>query len=92
MNSVESLATFFGWCTVISFAILMLAVLFFGFFHEWAAEHSANFFGITNEEAKATFFRVFHQYRLAFVMLNVVPYIALKIMSKSTIEKPKGST
>jgi hypothetical protein len=35
------------------------------------------------EEAKVTFFRVFQQYRLAHVVLNIVPYIGLKSMVQS---------
>ena len=81
MTSIETLATFFGWCTVINLGVLVLGLLFFSVFHEWAGEISAKMFGITKEEAKATFFHVFQQYRLAFAVLNVVPYIALKIMA-----------
>ena len=81
MNSLETLTTFFGWCTVINFGVLMLYLLFVSLFHEWAGKLVAKLFGITKEEAKATFFRVFQQYRIAFVMLNVVPFIALSIMS-----------
>ncbi len=81
MTSIETLATFFGWCTALNFGVLVLVLLFFSVFHEWAGDLSARMFGIAKEEAKATFFRVFQQYRLAFVVLNVVPYIALRIMS-----------
>ena len=81
MNSIETLATFFGWCTAINFGILLLYVLVFSIFHDGFATLSAKMFGITREEAAATFFRVFRQYRLALVVLNIVPYIALKIMS-----------
>ena len=47
----------------------------------FAGKLSAKMFGVTKEEAKATFFRVFQQYRLAFVVLNLVPYIALTLMA-----------
>ncbi len=81
MNSFETLAAFFGWCTVINFAILLVAVLFSSVFHEGVGKLNARIFGVPTEEAKATWFRVFQQYRLALVVLNVVPYLALKIMS-----------
>ena len=83
MDSLETLTTFFGWCAVINFGILVLFLLFICLFHEWAGALFAKLFGITKEEAKATFFHVFQQYRLAFVVLNVVPYIALIIMGES---------
>lgn len=73
MNSIETLTTFFEWCTAINFGILLAAGSFFAVAHEWAGRISAKIFGVTNEEAKATFFRVFQQYRLALVVLNVVP-------------------
>ena len=80
MNSIETLATFLGWCTVINVGVILLGALFFGVLHEGIGEISARIFGITREEAKTTFFRVFHQYRVAVAVLNAVPYIALKIM------------
>ena len=80
MNSIETMTTFFGWCAGINFAFLLLGAAFFGAAHEWAGRINAKIFGVTNEEAKATLFRVFQQYRLAFVALNVVPYVALKMM------------
>ena len=83
MNSIESLATFFGWCTVINLGIMLLFVLIMrvldkdGFFFET----SAKIFGISKEEVRTTHFRVFQQWRLALAVLNLVPYFALKAMS-----------
>ena len=81
MTSIETLATFFGWCIVINFGALLLIVLVFGLFHDIFATLSAKVFGITREEAAVTFFRVVQQYRFALMVLNIAPYIALKIMS-----------
>ncbi len=80
MNSIQTLATFLGWCTVINIGVILLLLLGLSVFREGIGELSAKMFGITKEEAKATFFRFFMQYRLAFAILNLVPYIALKIM------------
>ena len=81
MDSIETLATFFGWCIVINFGALLLVVLVFSLFHDIFATLSAKVFGITKEEAAVTFFRVVQQYRFALMVLNIAPYIALKIMS-----------
>ena len=83
MNSIETLATFFGWCTVINFGIILVFLLFMsvvnkdGFF----IGLSVKIFGNTKEETLATMFQVFHQFRLVVVVFNLVPYIALKIMA-----------
>ena len=81
MNSIQTLATFLGWCTVINIGVILFLLLVLSVFREGIGELSAKMFGITKEEAKATFFRIFMQYRLAFAILNLVPYIALKIMA-----------
>ena len=49
--------------------------------HDWMRETSGKMFGISDEEAKATLFRIFLQYRLSIALFNLVPYIALKLMS-----------
>ena len=60
---------------------ILLNVILSMFFHEGVGKLNAQIFGVTKEEAKATFLRVFQQYRLAFVVLNLVPYLALTIMA-----------
>lgn len=83
MHSIETLATFFGWCTSINVGLLLLFVLVMsvvnkdGFFFETGAK----IFGVTKEEMRATNFRMFKQWRLALVVLSAVPYFALKIMA-----------
>lgn len=81
--SIDTLATFFGWCTVINVGFILIVVIFTiaadkdGFFFE----KGAKLFGISKAEVRATHFRVFQQFRFAIVALNLVPYLALKIMA-----------
>ena len=81
MTSIDTLATFFGWCSVINIGVLLLSVLKYGVFGDITVTISAKVFGVTREEATVTFFRVFQQYRFALAIFSIVPYIALKIMS-----------
>ncbi len=60
-------------CTAIKIGIVLLGVSFFGLAHDWAGMITAKVFGVTSEDAKVTFLRVFQQYRLALVVLNIVP-------------------
>ncbi len=83
MNSIKALATFFGWCTVINLGFVILIVVAWMLFQQGLAETLASNFGITQDEARATFFRVLQQHRLSVIVLNLVPYIALKIMSRA---------
>jgi hypothetical protein len=81
VNSIETLATFFGWCIVLNIGVLLVAVLLVSVAQGAVGKINAKLFGVTDEEAKVTFFRVIQQYRVAVAVLNVVPYVALKIMA-----------
>ncbi len=80
---IETLATFFGWCAVINFGAIVFVFAFIRVYHEWFGKLGARFFGVSQEDAKAAFFRVFLQLRLAFFVLNLVPFVALKIMTQT---------
>jgi hypothetical protein len=77
MASIETLATFFGWCSVINIGFL-LALLLRGFA---VRKLAVRVFGVTAEEVKTAYMNVFMQYRNATLVLSVTPYIALKIMA-----------
>jgi hypothetical protein len=81
MNSIEILATFFGWCTVINIGVLLIAGLTWILVKEGIIELAARMFGVTKEDMKVTLMRVLAQYRAAIIVLNLVPYVALKIMA-----------
>lgn len=78
--NVETLTTLLGWCTVINIGLLIFAGIMWILGKDVFGKMAAKLFGITIEEVKVTFFRVLLQYRLTIIMLNLVPYIALKIM------------
>ena len=77
MTSIETLATLFGWCSLINIGFL-LALLLRGLIIRKLA---AKVFGVTVEEVKAAYMNVFMQYRNATLVLSVTPYIAIKIMA-----------
>lgn len=81
MISIQTLATFFGWCTVINVVLIVIVFIFFAVLHEFFARVIAKLFGVSEATAKETLLRVLMQYRVAFVVFNLVPYVALKIMS-----------
>lgn len=80
MTSIQTLATFFGWCTVINLVLIVVVFLLFGVFHEFLGRVMAKFFGVGEESVKETLLRAMMEYRVLFFVFNVVPYAALKIM------------
>ena len=82
MNSIKTLATFFGWCTIINFGLLISATLAWMLVHEGVSQVGASMMGITAQEVKVGFFDGVMVYRAGIFLFNLVPYIALKIMDR----------
>lgn len=81
MDSIDTLATFFGWCTVINIGVLVFGGLAWAIVKEGISELAARMFGVSAEAVKATLFHVLMQYRAAILLLNLVPYVALRIVA-----------
>ena len=80
MVTLESLAEFFGWCTVINAVLLMLAGLFLSVARTWVVGIHTKMFGINESELPGAYFQYLANYKLAVLVFNLVPYAALKMM------------
>lgn len=81
MNSIDTLAEFFGWCTVINFGIYLLTVVSLTLFRSMVLRMNARMFSISEEDVARVSFQYVGAYKLAITLLCFVPYVALKIMS-----------
>ena len=81
MNSIKTLATFLGWCTIINFGILLLGVLIWILAIPYTSQLAASM--ISPHEVKISFFNGLTIYRAGIVLFNLVPYIVLKIMGRA---------
>tara|TARA_Y100001934_G_C12248311_1_gene723784 strand:+ start:306 stop:557 length:252 start_codon:yes stop_codon:yes gene_type:complete len=80
MMTLDTAATFFGWCTVINVGFIVVALVAIALMHDFAGDMAAKTFGIDRDQAKLVVFSVIQHYRIAVLFLNFVPYLALKIM------------
>ena len=81
MNSIETLSVFLGWCTVINFGLLLLASIFLTAARGWVLQTHARMFGLSEENLLRAYVQYLAIYKIAIFVLNLVPYIALKIMA-----------
>ena len=81
MNSIEALAEFFGWCTVINIGIYIFTVVSLTLFRGMVLRINARIFLISEEDVSRVSFQYVGAYNLAITILCFVPYLALKIMS-----------
>ncbi len=81
MDSLETVTAFFGWCTVINAGVLTLAAIMVVVMRGSISQIHARMFGLSAEDLSRAYFQYLAQYKIAVIVLNLVPYIALKIMA-----------
>jgi hypothetical protein len=77
VTSIETLTTFFGWCSVINI-VFLLGLLVRGLVVRRLA---SRVFGVSEDEVRTAYMNMFLQYRSAALVLSITPYIALRIVA-----------
>lgn len=80
MVSLETLATFLGWCTVINFAVLALAAIGITSLRAMIVGIHSRMFGMAEPDLMRAYFQYLANYKIAILVLNLAPYIAVKAM------------
>jgi hypothetical protein len=81
MNSLDTITQFLGWCTVINTGILTFLAIFLMTMQETAARIHSRMFGINEAELPRIFYQYMSNFKILVVVLNFVPYLALKLMA-----------
>jgi len=80
MMTVEALTTFFGWCSIINIAVMLLSTLAITLFRAPVVRIHSRTFQVNPDDLPMLYFNYLANYKIAIYMFNIVPYIALKIM------------
>ncbi|MEA3211661.1 MAG: hypothetical protein QOE70_4718 [Chthoniobacter sp.] len=81
--TLEKFRSMLGWCTVINVALLLLWSAVFLFAHDWMFQlHTRLGFKLTPEVFDAMHYGGLGIYKLAIWLLNLAPYIALRIVGR----------
>jgi hypothetical protein len=81
--NIETIREFLGWCTVINFGLMTLGLVKVLLIRDWASGVHAKMFGLDEASVRLAYFQFFANYKIAVVVFNLGPYIALRIMSGS---------
>lgn len=81
MTSLSTLTEILGWCTVINFGLLAIAAISLMSMRSWIAPLHSRMFKIGEEELSRYYFQYLGNYKLLVIVLNFVPYLALKIVT-----------
>jgi hypothetical protein len=72
--------TWLGWCSLINIGILLLWFLFFSVAHDWVYRLHSKWFCLSRERFDAIHYAGMAIFKISFIVLNVVPYLALCII------------
>ena len=81
MVTLESITTVLGWCSVINLGILIVAAIALVPMRGLIISVHSKMFNLSEEHLSAAYLQYMAQYKLAIFVLNLVPYIALKIVT-----------
>lgn len=81
MLNLETLTTFFGWCSVINFGILIITTLLLSVARGLITNIHSKLMGVEKGNLANVYFEYLANYKIAIFMLNIVPYFALKLMA-----------
>jgi len=78
--TIETLTEFFGWTSLINLAILCLSTLAVVAMRGTITKIHTRLFGLDEKDLGRAYFQYLAQYKIAIIVLNVAPYIALKVL------------
>ncbi|MGE6793679.1 DUF6868 family protein [Pseudomonas guineae] len=79
--SLAQLTAFFGWCTVINFAVLCITSLILVLGRGPISAMHSRLMGVAETRLPHLYFQFIAFYKLTFLVFNLAPYIALRIIA-----------
>lgn len=76
----SDLCEFFEWCLIINAVILLFWYISFVAARETIYRIHSRWFKLTEEKFASIHYRLMAQYKIAIVLLNLVPWIALLLL------------
>ena len=80
MASMETLAAFLGWCTLINFGMLFFASIMLAAMRPSISKIHGRMFVLEEADLSRAYFQYLAQYKIMVFVFNLMPYLALRIM------------
>jgi len=80
MMDIQTLTSFFMWCTVINVGLMLLAVLIIVSIPDFVYRMHSRWIGISRETFNAVMYSTIAFYKTIFIFFNLVPWVVLSII------------
>ena len=77
MVTLYAMQEFFGWCSVINILVVVVATICLTYFRSSVSSFHGRMFDLEERDLSRAYIRFFGQYKVAIIVLNLVPYFAL---------------
>ena len=77
---IQTLTTFFMWCTILNLGVLILSSIMLVFFGDFSYRMNNRFFSISREAFNIALVCFIGLFKIFVIVFNLVPYIALLII------------
>ena len=81
MNDLSVITEFLGWCTLINSGILILSTIMVSTCSDLMKGIHSKLFHIPETRLDTLYFNYLGNYKLAILVFNLAPYIALNLLS-----------
>ncbi len=79
--TVEQLTAFFGWCTLLNVAVLAFSTISVILLRKFISPIHAKMFALEEASLPMIYFRYLAYYKIAIMVFNLAPYLALRIIA-----------
>ncbi|MEM9256761.1 MAG: DUF6868 family protein [Pseudomonadota bacterium] len=80
MIDLETVTSFLGWCSILNIGLLFFYTAWLMLFRDFTKRTHSTMFGVDERTLDSIYFQYLAHYKLAVLVLNIVPYFALKIV------------
>ncbi len=80
---IQTLQTFFLWCTIINGSLLVFWTLIVVFASDWVYRTQSKWFPISREVFNVVIYSFLGLFKIVFLVFNAVPYIVLLIIGNN---------
>ncbi len=81
MITLEAIQQILGWCSVINIGLLVFATITVSTMRGPVIRLHSKMFALGEEDLSRAYFQYLAQFKIAVLVFNLVPYIALRIVS-----------
>ena len=81
MMTIETLTELLGWASIINIAILLFSTVLLIAMRGAISKVHSKLFGLDEKDLGRAYFQYLAQYKIAIIVLNITPYIALRCMT-----------